>query len=108
VGYCQGMNMLAAPLLLVMDEEDAFWTFTAIIEQILPPNYYTSNLLVSQADQRVLKELVSEKRPRLVKHLDTHGVDLTLITFNWFLTIFVDCCPPEVCIVESSWRSYQR
>ena len=44
----------------------------------------------------VLKELVAEKRPRLVRHMEQEGVDLTLITFNWFLSIYVDCVPPEV------------
>ena len=142
------MNLLAGALLLVMEEEDAFWCLVTIIERILPQNYYTSNLLISQADQRcvwgrgragalrrpaflapdpatsviaqssivttwqrrgvgrthaacvrlprVLKELVAEKRPRLVRHMEQEGVDLTLITFNWFLSIFVDCVPPEV------------
>jgi hypothetical protein len=45
---------------------------------------------------RVLKELVAEKRPRIVKHMENEGVDLSLITFNWFLSLFVDCVPPEV------------
>ena len=44
--------MLAAAILLVMEEEDAFWCLVNVIERILPPNYYTSNLLISQADQR--------------------------------------------------------
>jgi hypothetical protein len=52
VGYCQGMNLLAAALLLVMEEDDAFWCLVTIVERLLPANYYTSNLLVSQADQR--------------------------------------------------------
>jgi len=44
----------------------------------------------------VLKELVAEKRPRIIRHMEQEGVDLSLITFNWFLTAFVDCVPPEV------------
>ena len=39
---------------------------------------------------------MAEKRPRLVRHMEQEGVDLTLITFNWFLSIYVDCVPPEV------------
>jgi len=46
------MNLLAAALILVLEEEDAFWCFVNIVENMLPPNYFTSNLLVSQADQR--------------------------------------------------------
>ena len=41
VGYCQGMNFLVARLLLIMeDEEKVFWTFTKIIEDYLPFDFY--------------------------------------------------------------------
>lgn len=41
-------------------------------------------------DQRVLQDLLSEKLPRLTTHLGQHRVDLSLITFNWFLVVFAD------------------
>lgn len=43
-----------------------------------------------QVDQRVLQDLLSEKLPRLMAHLGQHHVDLSLITFNWFLVVFAD------------------
>lgn len=43
-----------------------------------------------QADQRVLQDLLSEKLPRLMAHLGQHRVDLSFITFNWFLVVFAD------------------
>lgn len=96
VGYCQGMNMLAATLLLThATEEDAFWVLICIIERILPSDYYTSQLLVSQADQRVLGQLTKELLPKLHSHLQKQGVDLAAITFAWFLSIFTDCLPVE-------------
>ena len=45
--------------------------------------------------QRVLKELMAEKMVRLHSHLEQHEVDLSLFTFNWFLTIYVDNIPTE-------------
>lgn len=89
-----GMNLLAALLLLVYpgeccsafvqivgcavltgfffaDEEDAFWMLASVLERLLPSDYYSSQLLVSQADQRVLQDLmqlalpdVSNRQPR--------------------------------------------
>lgn len=54
VGYCQGMNMIAAMLLLSMPtEEDAFWVLCCIIERVLPKTYFEPNLLASRADQQV-------------------------------------------------------
>lgn len=96
IGYCQGMNMLAAIALLFLEEEDAFWCLAAIIEKIMPPDYYNQLMTASQADQRVLGDLLAEKLPRLRAHFDANAVDVSLITFNWFLTIFAECVPPEV------------
>ncbi|XP_013784589.1 TBC1 domain family member 2B-like [Limulus polyphemus] len=95
VGYCQGINRLAAIALLFMEEEEAFWCLVAIVEYIMPPDYYSKTLLASQVDQRVLKDLLSEKLPRLHNHLEQCNVDLSLFTFNWFLTVYVDNIPVE-------------
>ena len=41
IAYCQGFNYIAAQLLLVIgDEEKVFWTFTKIIEDYLPFDFY--------------------------------------------------------------------
>ncbi|XP_010975770.1 TBC1 domain family member 2A isoform X1 [Camelus dromedarius] len=91
IGYCQGLNRLAAIALLVLDEEEsAFWCLVAIVEVIMPADYYSKTLLASQVDQRVLQDLLSEKLPRLMAHLGQHRVDLSFITFNWFLVVFAD------------------
>ncbi|XP_041358045.1 TBC1 domain family member 2B-like [Gigantopelta aegis] len=95
IGYCQGLNRLAAIALLFLCEEEAFWCLVAIVEHILPQDYFTKTLAAAQSDQRVLKDLVLEKLPKLYAHLENNDVDLSLFTFNWFLTIFVDGVPPE-------------
>lgn len=43
-----------------------------------------------QVDQRVLQDLLLEKLPRLTAHLGQRRVDLSFITFNWFLVVFAD------------------
>ncbi|XP_043982550.1 TBC1 domain family member 2A isoform X1 [Gambusia affinis] len=97
VGYCQGLNRLAAVALLVLQsEEDAFWCLVALVDTIMPQDYYTKNLLASQADQRVLKDFMAEKLPRLAAHLEGHGVDVSLVTFNWFLVVFVESLPSDI------------
>jgi hypothetical protein len=89
VGYCQGMNLLAGTLLLALPtEEDAFWILCCVIERILPSDYFTPSLLVSRADQRVLKALVARHLPTLNAHLEDLGVELEAVTFGWFLSLF--------------------
>ncbi|KAM3612429.1 uncharacterized protein V6R79_008170 [Siganus canaliculatus] len=97
IGYCQGLNRLAAIALLVLQsEEDAFWCLVAVVEDIMPQDYYTKNLVASQADQRVLKDFLLEKLPRLAAHFEDHSIDVSLITFNWFLVVFVESLPSDI------------
>jgi len=96
VGYCQGMNLITACLLLIMPTaEDAFWVLTSIIENILPRGYYDHSLLASRADQQVLRQYVAEILPKLSAHLDDLGIELEALTFQWFLSVFTDCLSAE-------------
>ncbi|KAL9128087.1 MAG: hypothetical protein Q9217_003169 [Psora testacea] len=96
IGYCQGMNLITASLLLIIPTaEDAFWLLTSMIENILPQHYYDHSLLASRADQQVLREYVAEILPKLSAHLDELGIELEALTFQWFLSVFTDCLSAE-------------
>ena len=96
VGYCQGMNLITACLLLILPTaEDAFWVLATMIENILPQNYYDAHLLTSRADQSVLRSYVVELLPRLSSHLDELEIELEALTFQWFLSVFTDCLSAE-------------
>lgn len=45
------MGMIVATFLLIMEEEDAFWMMVAVVEDLLPSNYYSPSLVGVQADQ---------------------------------------------------------
>lgn len=96
VGYCQGMNLITASLLLIMPTaEDAFWVLASMVENILPEHYYDHSLLASRADQQVLRQYVAEVLPKLSSHLDELGIELEALTFQWFLSVFTDCLSAE-------------
>lgn len=96
VGYCQGMNLITANLLLIMPSaEDAFWMLATMMENILPHGYYDHLLLASRADQQVLLQYVSSILPKLSAHLDSLGIELEALTFQWFLSVFTDCLSAE-------------
>ncbi|KAL7623714.1 hypothetical protein AAE478_005267 [Parahypoxylon ruwenzoriense] len=96
VGYCQGMNLIAANLLLIMPSaEDAFWVFVSIIERILPQGYYDHSLMASRADQQVLRLYVGQVLPKLSQHLEALSIELEALTFQWFLSVFTDCLSAE-------------
>lgn len=94
VGYCQGMNFLTALLLLLMEEEAAFWCLAAIVEDILP-GYFTNTMLASAVDQAVLQALVEERFPRIAAALETSGAPLAAVSASWFLTLYVNQLPWE-------------
>ncbi|PWY89810.1 TBC-domain-containing protein [Aspergillus heteromorphus CBS 117.55] len=96
VGYCQGMNLIAGSLLLITPTaEDAFWLLTSMIEVILPEHYYDHGLLASRADQVVLRQYIGQILPKLSAHLESLGVELEALTFQWFLSVFTDCLSAE-------------
>eukprot|EP00731_Ephydatia_muelleri_P023999 Em0016g270a len=67
----------------------------AIIEKILPDGYYGSGLLGAQADQAVLQEVLASQLPDLNEHLMAFGIEIKLVSFNWFLCLFIDAMPTE-------------
>ncbi|XP_057989459.1 uncharacterized protein LOC110645444 isoform X2 [Hevea brasiliensis] len=94
VGYCQAMNFFAALLLLLMPEENAFWTLMGIIDDYFD-GYYSEEMIESQVDQLVFEELVRERFPKLVNHLDYLGVQVVWVAGPWFLSIFMNMLPWE-------------
>ena len=96
VGYCQGMNLITANLLLIMPStEDVFWVLVSIIEHILPHGYYDHSLIASRADQVVLRQYVTAVLPKLSQHLEALSIELEALTFQWFLSVFTDCLSAE-------------
>uniref|UniRef100_A0A7M5XAK7 RUN and TBC1 domain-containing protein 3 n=1 Tax=Clytia hemisphaerica TaxID=252671 RepID=A0A7M5XAK7_9CNID len=86
IGYCQGMGMIAASLLLFVEEETTFWIMVAIIEDLLPSSYFSSTLIGVQVDQRVLRQLIANYMPSLDDAMKEHDIEISLITLHWFLT----------------------
>lgn len=94
VGYCQAMNFFAGLLLLLMPEENAFWALMGILDDYFE-GYYSEEMIESQVDQLVFEELVRERFPKLVNHLDYLGVQVAWVSGPWFLSIFMNMLPWE-------------
>lgn len=101
IGYSQGLNIIAANLLLMLPSaEDAFWLLVAIIENILPFEYYHHDGTISgqslDIDGKVLTSyVVDHLGTALHKHLRVHGVDLSMFTPGWFISAFAACLSGE-------------
>lgn len=96
VGYCQGLNYVAALLLLVMKtEEDAFWMLAVLLEDVLVNDCYTTNLSGCHVEQRVFKDLLIKHCPKLCAHLEDVEFDVSLVATEWFLCLFSKSLPSE-------------
>ncbi|CBI28788.3 hypothetical protein AAG906_039888 [Vitis piasezkii] len=99
VGYCQGLNYVAALLLLVMKtEEDAFWMLAVLLENVLVNDCYTNNLSGCHVEQRVFKDLLAKKCPRIAAHLEALEFDVSLVATEWFLCLFSKSLPSETAL----------
>eukprot|EP01087_Luapelamoeba_hula_P012829 TRINITY_DN3623_c0_g1_i1.p1 TRINITY_DN3623_c0_g1~~TRINITY_DN3623_c0_g1_i1.p1 ORF type:complete len:1456 (+),score=244.72 TRINITY_DN3623_c0_g1_i1:196-4563(+) len=94
VGYCQSMNILTALLLLFMTEEEAYSALGRICEELLP-QYFTPDMIGAVTDQHVFEDLIEEYFPTMYKHLQTMNFPFALLSFPWFLCIFVGHLPME-------------
>ncbi|CEP18710.1 hypothetical protein [Parasitella parasitica] len=108
IGYCQSLNYIAGMLLLFMDEEETFWTFVTLINDILPPNTYDVTMEGANVDQNVLMILISERYPQVWNRIaegksfweceEQEGTGMptcSLVTSHWFLTLFINILPIE-------------
>jgi len=91
VGYCQSMNFIVAVLLLIIqNEEESFWVLCCLLEDILPSEYYTDTMLMSHVDQSVFVHLIRQKFRKIHQLFIKTRVEISLITRQWFLCLFID------------------
>lgn len=73
IGYCQSLNFLVASFMcLYMREEDCYYMTCALVDNVLPPDYYTQRLLGMHVDQRIILRLVKGTSPNPSAHVVCH------------------------------------
>ncbi|XP_052399358.1 USP6 N-terminal-like protein [Carassius gibelio] len=89
IGYVQGMSYIAAVLLMILSEEEAFWALVALLEK---PKYlselFDSTLKKIQHQALIFHQLLKHRKPLLFQHLETLGVSSLHFIMQWFLTLF--------------------
>ena len=98
--WIQGLNYVAALLLLVMKtEEDAFWMLAVLLENVLVNDCYTNNLSGCHVEQTMFKDLLAKKCPRyyylwyLWSNLSCRFLFFTFHGFYaWIPALFYLCC----------------
>eukprot|EP00037_Helgoeca_nana_P036473 m.11543 g.11543 ORF g.11543 m.11543 type:complete len:890 (+) comp7427_c0_seq1:66-2735(+) len=96
IGYCQGLNRIAAMFLLILDEETTFWGLVGIVERVMTYEYYIDPLLAARIDMEVVQDLVALMMPKLHRHFRSVGFDIGAVCFQWLFSLFVTCLVPTV------------
>ena len=81
------MNFIVGNLLRYLSEEESFWVFTAINENMLPIDYY-ADMMGILIDQKVFENLLCQHYPKIVAHMKKCNYMLDLIAFQWLVTLF--------------------
>ncbi|KAK3650341.1 hypothetical protein LTR56_006317 [Elasticomyces elasticus] len=90
VGYAQGINFIAMPLLFLMGEEEAF---TLLVKMMGGSKYDLRSMFVPDMHGLHLRlyqfeRLLEDVEPALYCHLKRRKVDPGLYATQWFLTLF--------------------
>lgn len=101
IGYVQGMNKIVGNLLIAdkrVTEEDTFWLFVSLIDEILPTyhgeSYFSPSSLkhIRNAQTELAQVQFALLMPKLYTHLKQLDVQIEFITMNWWLLVFTDIC----------------
>lgn len=68
VGYCQGMAFLAGMLVILTNEEQAFWMFTALLELCDIENYYEPSMSGFLKDTEIFVQMLKDQNIQLYEH----------------------------------------
>lgn len=93
LGYCQSMNYICALLLFHLSEEESFWVFAAIIEDIIPYGYYSPTMIGARVDNQVFNSIISWKLPKINQYIRDTNTILEPVSCPWFLCLFINTLP---------------
>lgn len=90
LGYCQGFNYIVGKILkIINNEENVFWIFTQIIENILPINYYydSEGIII---DNNILFDILKDIDKELMDHFKKYHFELLIknILYKWLICLF--------------------
>jgi len=96
VGYCQGMNVVAAELLSVVAEHSALLVLCGLLAR-LPADLHCLDLERLTACREEMQgrawRVLSMKCPRLIEHFKAKEVDANVFLARWLSTLFAGVLP---------------
>lgn len=96
VGYCQGMNFVAAFLLLASGSEvDTFNALVCLMGKYGLAGFYRESLPLLRQYIVSFDRLIAQEAPLLRRHFQEQGIHPEMYLHEWFLTLFVNSLPHQ-------------
>ena len=93
IGYSQGLNFIVGRLLMVLeDEEKAFWVFTQIIEDYLPGDFFLLFAGVRK-DMKIIEKLMKKELKFFDENINTC---MSNLISRCFISLFSQTFPENV------------
>lgn len=111
LGYSQGMNKIVGNLLLgvnesnttgayKLDEEDVFWIFVSMVEDVVPVyggvNFFDQRALpFIQRDVKLTAKVIFPRfLPEMARHFAKLHVEIEVVMLSWWLGLFTESVAP--------------
>lgn len=95
VGYCQGMNEIAALLLMYMNEEDAFWGLAQLFvtDRHNMHGFFVAGFPKLLRFQDHHENVLRKYLPKMRRHFERNEINASFYNIKWFLQCFLDRTP---------------
>ena len=106
VGYCQGMNFIAAMFLTFLTEEEAFWLLVVVMneEPYKLRELFGEDMAGTHEVLYISEKLLAQFLPQLAQHFEEEGVHVSMFVTQWLLTVYTSTFPFE--LVARVWDSF--
>lgn len=92
IGYCQGLGFLVGPLLMHMEEKEAFIILVRLMEHYDLRSCFLPDLSGLHLRIYQFRHLLAQHLPSLAAHLESLQVNPAYVS-QWFLSFFAVTCP---------------
>jgi len=106
VGYCQGMNFIAAMFITFVEEEEAFWILVYIMNEspCRMRGLFGEGMTEAHQVLHVADRLINQFNPRLARHFDKEQIHISMFATQWLLTMYTSSFPFDV--VTRVWDAF--
>ena len=91
LGYTQGMNFIASMFLIYQSEEDAFWSFYALMYQSSLPHrlFFVPNFPNLSIHKQIVDQYIFQRFPEVYHAFEERKLDSTIFIPMWFMVCFL-------------------